>query len=143
MRTIAVILGILALLAFAGHATAGDYDDVTYIEAGPISPFAGVSLTPIADTRLCESILITGEFTGDSLRYYIDYSWDKSTFWLHDSATVASGSDVWNRVVLTKTVGAATYSLDRVMWPYVRLRVKNMDHADDLTDITLKIWCGR
>lgn len=138
-----LILAILFAVCCVGTVMAGDLTVTTFSSAGPIIHGAGLSFTEIPDTRACDEMLLTGFFTGDSLKYYLDYSADGSTFTNYESAVVASGDSVWSRVVLTKTVGGSTYQLNRIIWPYVRLRIENVSKADTLRNIEFKLWCGR
>jgi len=138
-----LLVGALAAIVLAPVCHAGDYMEIPFVEAGPLDPGVSMSFTPLANTKLCDALVLAGSFTGDSLRWYVDYSWDGNTFWLHDSATVVSGSDVWNRIVLTKTIGAGTYALDGIVWPYTRVRVKNASAVDTLTDISLILACRK
>lgn len=137
-----IVISVLLLL-LAAPALASDLDVTTFTCAGNILHGVGFSFATIPDTRACDEMLLTGHFEGDSLKYYLDYSCDGVVFNNYESATVASGDSVWSRVVLTKTVGGATYQLNRIIWPFVRLRIENVSAADTLSNIEFKLWCGR
>lgn len=97
----------------------------------------------VIDTRSCTELGIFYDFAAtDTVRYYLDYSVDKTTFTLIDSTSVncgAAGASVFRQLY---HAAGTTSHFESFIYPWMRIRFYNRAVVDT-SDATFRLICGR